>query len=146
MTSLRWTSYRKPGHQGPAATHSACEWQWLRNDLFKVLHWVTHRANSRGPTIHLTVATDLNWQQPWLRSFQFMFYVKSNRSYVVRGRKCVRPLEHCNRGFESHSSHGYLGFSVFGLYCVGIGLEIGWSLVQDRTLHKTLICNNVRNR
>jgi hypothetical protein len=44
---------------------------------------------------------------------------------------CLRPLEHWDRGFESHSRHGCLSaFILFALSCVGNGLATGWSPVQ----------------
>jgi hypothetical protein len=40
---------------------------------------------------------------------------------------CLRPLEHCGRGFESHSSMGvYVRlFSFCAVLCVGRGLAAG---------------------
>jgi hypothetical protein len=43
--------------------------------------------------------------------------------------KCLRSLEHWDRGFESRSRHGYLSAFIMCL-CVGSGLAMGWSLVQ----------------
>jgi hypothetical protein len=45
---------------------------------------------------------------------------------------CLRPLEHWNRGFESHSRHECLCalFCVCVVLCVGSGLATGWAPVK----------------
>jgi hypothetical protein len=54
------------------------------------------------------------------------FCYRSGR--VVWGMKCLRPLEHWDCGFVSHSRHGCLSaFILFVLSCVGSGLATGWS-------------------
>jgi hypothetical protein len=45
---------------------------------------------------------------------------------VVYGMKCLRPLKHCDREFESHSRHGCL--SAFILF---LQLSCVWSPVQE---------------
>jgi hypothetical protein len=45
---------------------------------------------------------------------------------TVEGMNCLRPLEHWDREFESHSRHG----CVCAVLCVGSGLATGWSSVQ----------------
>jgi hypothetical protein len=43
----------------------------------------------------------------------------------------LRPLEHWDSGFESHSRHECLFvYSAFVLFCVGSGLTSGWSTVR----------------
>jgi hypothetical protein len=44
--------------------------------------------------------------------------------------KCLRPLKHWDRGFESHSKHLSLPVSILCLCCVGSGLATGWCPVQ----------------
>jgi hypothetical protein len=45
--------------------------------------------------------------------------------------KCLRPLKHWDRGFESHSRHGGLtAFILVVLSCVDSGLTTGWSPIQ----------------
>jgi hypothetical protein len=41
---------------------------------------------------------------------------------AVEGMKCLRPLEHWDRGFESHSRHECLCTFIL---CVGSSLETG---------------------
>jgi hypothetical protein len=36
---------------------------------------------------------------------------------AVYGMNRLRPLEHWDRGFESHSRHGYLYAFILGLCC-----------------------------
>jgi hypothetical protein len=53
-------------------------------------------------------------------------------SRAVWGMKCLRSLEHWDRGFESHSRHGCLSLFILCLCCpvLGSGLVTGWSPVQ----------------
>jgi hypothetical protein len=49
--------------------------------------------------------------------------LEQGRASIVQyqGMKCLRPLEHWDRGFESHSRHGRL----FILFVLGSGLATG---------------------
>jgi hypothetical protein len=61
---------------------------------------------------------------------------------AVSGMNRLRPLEHWDRGFESHSRHGCVYcvrlFCVCVVLCVGRGLVTGWSPVQGvlLTVHR----------
>jgi hypothetical protein len=51
-----------------------------------------------------------------------------------QGMNCLRSLEHWDRGFEFYSRHECLCVRLFCVYvvlCIGIGLAMGWSLVQE---------------
>jgi hypothetical protein len=50
---------------------------------------------------------------------------------AVKGINCLRPLEHWDRGFESHWRYGCMcAFCGCVVLCVGSGLATGWSPVQ----------------
>jgi hypothetical protein len=54
-------------------------------------------------------------------------------STPISDTNCLRPLEHWDHGFKSHSRHEYLYvrlFCVCVVLCVGSGLATSWSPIQ----------------
>jgi hypothetical protein len=51
----------------------------------------------------------------------------NHRGRAVEGMNCLRLLDHRDRGFESHSKHGFLSaFILFVLSCIGNGHAMSW--------------------
>jgi hypothetical protein len=80
-----------------------------------------------GSNIKITV-----WK-PSVSVFYFLYFSFKPKLQLT-GMNRLRPLEHWDRGFESHSRHGCLYcvrlFCVSVVLRVGSGLATGWSLVQ----------------
>jgi len=56
----------------------------------------------------------------------WLYYVAGPNGRAVSGTYCLRPLEHWDRRFESHSRHGCVSaFFYVVLSCVGRGLASG---------------------
>jgi hypothetical protein len=63
--------------------------------------------------------------------FQTNLLTADHSGRAVYGMKCLRPLEHWDRKFESHSRCRCLStFILFVWCCVGSSLASGWSPVQ----------------
>jgi hypothetical protein len=64
--------------------------------------------------------------------FKIHFNLADQSGRAVWGMNRLRPLEHWDRGFGSHSGHGCLYcvclFCVCVVLCVSSGLATGWSL------------------
>jgi hypothetical protein len=58
--------------------------------------------------------------------------VADHSGRAVWGMNCLLSLKRRDRGFESHSRHGYLCvyICVYVVLCIGRDLATGWSLVQ----------------
>jgi hypothetical protein len=56
-----------------------------------------------------------------------VLWISIHSGRVVWGMNRLRPLEHWDRWFESHSGHACV---CVHLFCVGSGLATGWSPVQ----------------
>jgi hypothetical protein len=54
------------------------------------------------------------------------FYGPPLMHACIQGMNCLRPLEHWNRGFESHSRHECLSTFILSIVlCVDSGLVTG---------------------
>jgi hypothetical protein len=65
-------------------------------------------------------------------SYWTVKFVHSEFQQAYINDHCLRSLEHCDRGFESHSRHGCISTFILCLCCsyVGNGLATGWSPVR----------------
>jgi hypothetical protein len=79
-----------------------------------------------GSFVHIT-----HWNVPYCILCGHEHWFAGNRDRSLWGMNCLRPLEHCGRGFESHSRHGCLHAFILFVFCwVGSGLATGRSPVQ----------------
>jgi hypothetical protein len=53
---------------------------------------------------------------------------------------CLRLLVRCNRGFNSHSGHGFVCVCALLLFCVSVDLYLGISLATSGHSSKESYC------